>query len=133
MFRFDLKIPLKSYLFCLTSKTYLNRIRIRIRSDPVFRGNPDPDFLNRIHGSGSGVEKNGPDSQHCYIVNWIAPFIISHIFPHFYCFSILRCEIRRYFQSFSLIIFLRLFVYTYTNLPYYVFPLLQVITDYRRD
>ena len=43
------------YLFCSTSKTYLSRIQIRIRSDPVFLCHPDPDLncLNRIRGSGS--------------------------------------------------------------------------------
>ena len=35
-------------------------LRIRIRSDAVLFGHPDPDpeFLYRIRGSGSGFEKN---------------------------------------------------------------------------
>ena len=59
-------MPLKNYLFCSTSNTYLSRIRIR--SDPVWLGYPDPDlnFLNSIRRSGSS--KNWPDPQH-----WLHP------------------------------------------------------------
>ena len=50
MFIFGIKMPLQNYLFCLTSKTCLIRIRIRIRS---FLGNPDPgpEKMNRIRNT----------------------------------------------------------------------------------
>ena len=57
MFRFGMKLALKNYSFCSTSKTYLSRIRIRIRIQIFKTGSADQDTKKRT-GSATLVYTN---------------------------------------------------------------------------
>ena len=72
MFRLGKKKWHKKYLFCKTSVTYLSRIRIRIRSDPVFFespgsgsvfGKPDPQIRIRKKWTGSATLESRTKSR----------------------------------------------------------------------